>query len=75
VKILLLLAISAVAALAPAGVSAAPSAEVAKTLHPPFPSIDPYKRLESVRMSGRQAYLRDCMAKGGNVPEQARAKT
>jgi hypothetical protein len=75
VKVLILLAISAVAALAPAGVSAAPSAEVAKRcIHYSY-LVYPYKRPGSVRMSGdRQAYLKECMAKEGNVPEPAPVK-
>jgi hypothetical protein len=50
------------------GVSAAPSAEVAKRcLHYAY-IVYPFKRPGAVRMSGdRQAYFRDCMAKNGDV--------
>jgi hypothetical protein len=51
------------------GVSAAPSAEVAKRcLHYAY-IVYPYKRPGAVRMSGdRQAYFKDCMEKNGDVP-------
>lgn len=73
---LVMVAISAVAALASATASAAPSAEVAKRCVHYSYLVYPYKRPGSVRMSGdRQAYFRDCMAKEGNVAEPTPPKT
>jgi hypothetical protein len=56
-------------ALGLAEVSAAPSAEVAKRcIHYAY-VVYPFKRPGAVPMSGdRQAYLRDCMTKNGEVP-------
>jgi hypothetical protein len=53
----------------------APSAETAKRcIHYSY-VVYPYKRPGSVRMSGdRQAYLKGCMAKEGNVPVPAPTK-
>jgi hypothetical protein len=49
--------------------SAAPTAEVAKRcIHYAYVAY-PFKRPGAVPMSGdRQAYIRDCMAKNGDVP-------
>jgi hypothetical protein len=73
VKVLILLAISAVAARAPVTASAAPSAEVAKRcIHYSYLAY-PYKRPGSVRMSrDRQAYFKDCTAKKGTFPSPFR---
>lgn len=61
--------------LAPASAFAAPSAETAKRCIRYSYLAYPYKRPGSVRMSGdRQAYLKDCMTKDGNVPAPAPAK-
>lgn len=53
-----------------AGVSAAPTAEVAKRcLHYSYIAY-PFKRPGAVPMSGdRQAYFRDCISKSGEVAE------
>lgn len=53
--------------------SAAPSAEVAKRcIHYAYVAY-PFKRPGSVPMSGdRQAYIKDCMAKNGDVPAPPR---
>lgn len=49
--------------------SAAPSAEVAKRCVRYGYIAYPFKRPGSVPMSGdRQAYIKDCMAKNGDVP-------
>ncbi len=52
-----------------ADVSAAPSAEVAKRcIHYSY-MVYPYKRPGAAPMSGdRQAYIKDCFAKNGDVP-------
>jgi len=49
--------------------SAAPSAEIAKhCIHYAY-IAHPFKRPGAVRMSGeRQVYIKDCMAKNGDVP-------
>jgi hypothetical protein len=61
--------------LAPASAIAAPSAETAKRCIRYSYLVYPYKRPGSVRMSGdRQAYLKDCMTKDGNVPAPASEK-
>jgi hypothetical protein len=63
------------AVLAPASSIAAPSAETAKRCIRYSYLVYPYKRPGSVRMSGdRQAYLKDCMTKDGNVPAPAPTK-
>jgi hypothetical protein len=58
------------AALNIAGVSAAPTAEVAKRcIHYSY-MVYPYKRPGAAPMNGdRQAYVKDCFAKNGDVPE------
>jgi hypothetical protein len=58
------------AAINPAEVTAAPTAEVAKLcLHYAY-IVYPFKRPGSVPMSGdRQAYFKDCVAKNGEVPK------
>jgi len=60
--------------LSPSVTSAAPSAEVAKRcIHYGYIAY-PFKRPGAVRMSGdRQAYIKECMAKSGDVPEPAAA--
>jgi hypothetical protein len=70
VRALILFALVLFVGLAPAGVQAGPSAEVARRcMHYSYLAY-PYKRPGSVRMSGdRQAYFRDCIAKEGKVAE------
>jgi len=53
--------------------AAAPSAEVAKRcIHYAY-VVYPFKRPGSVPMSGdRQAYIKDCLAKNGDVPAPAK---
>lgn len=70
-----LVALAAVV-LIPSNASAGPSAEVARRcMHYSYLAY-PYMRPGSVRMSGdRQSYFRDCMAKEGNVPEPAPARS
>ncbi len=57
----------------PSPVLAAPSVEVAKRCVHYAYIVYPWKRPGSGPMSGdRQAYINDCFAKNGNVPEPAR---
>ncbi len=58
-----------VTALGLSSASAAPSADVAKRcIHYSYMAY-PYKRPGAVPMSGdRQAYIKDCFAKNGDVP-------
>jgi len=71
----LLIALIIVEALIPPHVFAAPSAEVAKRcIHYAY-IVYPFKRPGSVRMSGeRPAYIKDCLAKNGDVPEPTAKK-
>jgi hypothetical protein len=75
VKIIVLVVILAIVELVPPSALAAPSAKTAKRcIHYSY-VVYPYKRPGSVHMSGdRQAYLKDCMAKEGNVPVPAPTK-
>jgi len=55
--------------------SAAPSAEVAKRCIRYAYVVYPFKRPGAAPMSGdRQAYIKDCMAKDGDVPAPASPK-
>jgi hypothetical protein len=65
----------AAAALNIADVSAAPTAEVAKRcIHYSY-MVYPYKRPGAAPMNGdRQAYVKDCFAKNGDVPEPEKTK-
>lgn len=64
------------AGLLPESAIAGPSAETAKRCVHYSYVLYPYKRPGSVRMTGdRQSYFRDCMAKEGNVPAPAAAKS
>jgi hypothetical protein len=61
------------ASLRPAGVLAAPSAEVAKRCVHYAYIVYPWKRPGAAPMSGdRQAYVNDCFAKNGDVPVPTR---
>ena len=64
------------AALGFPNVSAAPSADVAKRcVHYSYIAY-PYKRPGAVHMSGdRQAYVKDCFAKNGDVPAPTSPKS
>jgi hypothetical protein len=68
-------AVAAVSALSIAGASAAPTAEVAKRcIHYSY-MVYPYKRPGAAPMNGdRQAYVKDCFAKNGEVPEPEKPK-